>query len=81
MCECPHPSIPTTARLHIAAGHEHEYYNDFFKRRPMAQIYGSNLRVKIINGLTGEGDPVRVIPVSPGSIGRTRWRVGSGQEF
>ena len=49
----------------------------FLKCRPTGRIRRSNLRLKI-NGLTGQGDPTRMKPVSHGSI--PRWRVGLGQD-
>ena len=60
----------------------------FFKCRPTGQIRWSNLRVNKKNDLAGQGDPTRITPVSPGSIGRCRvgstvskfCRVGWGQE-
>ena len=71
MNACPHPSIPTLARPHIAAGHKNEYLIVFEE-----SIHVPDPRVKV-NDLAGQRDSTRIKPASHGSIGR--WRVEWGR--
>ena len=72
ICACPHPSIPTTGRPHIAEGHKNELSAAF---EVLTHVPDPRSRVKKID-LAGRSDPARMKPVSLGSIGM--WRIGSG---